>query len=84
MTDVEELQSQARRIGVLIDCPECDFEETLADFLDRDDRVDEEAEEVIFGCPACGSVSVDLARKVDGGSVVIVDSIEELEAVAGE
>lgn len=84
MTELQPLKNQASRIGAVIACPDCDFEEPFEDYLDRDDRVTEKTETVHFGCPACGSDTVDLGKRAGGTTNIVVNGIEEMEQLAGE
>jgi len=84
MTELESLKRQANRVNAIIHCPECPFEEDFDKFLDRDDRVTEETETVHFGCPRCGSDTVDLGKKRGGTTNIVVSGLEELEQLAGE
>jgi len=83
MTELQDLKKRASRIGAIISCPECTFEEPFEDFLDRDDRVTMETETVHFGCPVCDSDSVDLGKERDGVTNIIVNGLEEMEELAG-
>lgn len=83
MTDLQSLKEQSSRINAVIAC-DCGFEEPFEDFLDRDDRVDESTETVVFGCPACGSDTVDLGKQVGRTTNIIVNGISELEQLAGD
>jgi predicted RNA-binding Zn-ribbon protein involved in translation (DUF1610 family) len=84
MPTLQELKTKARRTDAVISCPECSFEEPFADFLDRDERVTVATETVHFGCPGCGSETVDLGRRADGSLTTVVNGIEEMEQLAGE
>lgn len=83
MTGLEELKRQANRVNAVIVCPSCPFEEDFDRFLDRDDRVSEDTETVHFGCPRCGSDTVDLGKRRGGAAKIVVNGIEELEQLAG-
>lgn len=83
MTTLQSLKEQASRIGAIIVCAEeCGFREPFEEYLDRDDRVDVEAEEVTFGCPECESDTVDLAKKPEPNTI-IVNGLGELEELVG-
>jgi Zn finger protein HypA/HybF involved in hydrogenase expression len=84
MTKLQSLKNQASRIGAIITCPDCDFEEPFENYLDRNDRVEEESETIHFGCPACSSDSVDLGKQTGGTTNIVVNGIEEMEQLAGE
>jgi Zn finger protein HypA/HybF involved in hydrogenase expression len=85
MSELEDIKAQASRIDAIISCPECSFEEPFEDYLERDERVDEAEESVNFGCPACGSDSVDLGReRAAAPNAIVVNGLEEMEELAGE
>lgn len=84
MTELQSLIDQAKRVETLIICPDCDFEEAFSEFLQRDERVDEDDEMVDFGCPACGSDTVDLGQRRENHTAFVVEGLEELEQLAGE
>lgn len=81
MTELQSLKERASSIGAIIYCPQCQFEEGFEDFLDRDERVDEETETVDFGCPECGSDSVDLGKYRSGVRTFILKGLEDLESL---
>lgn len=83
MTDVDALIEQAERIGAVVDCPECPFTEPFDEYLQRDERVDEDAESIDFGCPSCESDTVELGRE-GSPRTIVVNGLDELEMLAGE
>lgn len=84
MPSVADLKAKASRVNAVISCPECEFEEAFATYLDREDRVTEATETVHFGCPACDSESVDLGQRANESLNIVVNGIEEMEQLAGE
>ena len=81
-TQLQQLKQKASSVGAIIDCPKCDFDEDFENYLDRDNMVSEESETVHWGCPECGSDTVDLAKKRDNSrNVVVVNGLEELEGL---
>jgi predicted RNA-binding Zn-ribbon protein involved in translation (DUF1610 family) len=83
MTELQDLKQKAERTDAIIQCPDCGFEEYFFEFLERDDRVTEETETVHFGCPACDSDTVDLGKKTNGVTNIVVNGLEEMEQLAG-
>jgi predicted RNA-binding Zn-ribbon protein involved in translation (DUF1610 family) len=84
MTTVDDLKTKAEMVKAFITCPECDFEEPFALYLNREDRVDEEGKEVTFGCPDCGNDSVDLGQRTPTAPTILVHGIEEMEELTGQ
>jgi Zn finger protein HypA/HybF involved in hydrogenase expression len=84
MSSLEQLKKKAASVDAKIYCPECPFEELFVEFLEREDRVTEATETVHFGCPACGSDTVDLGKETGQEPYIVVNGIEEMEQLAGE
>lgn len=82
MVDVEELKAQAAEVDAVVTC-DCGFEEAFDAFLMREQRVDEEAGTIIFGCPECGSDSLHLGqrRPEHQSPVIIAEDLAELENI---
>ena len=83
MSELQKLKTQAARIGAVVICADkCGFKERFEEYLDRDSRVDEEAETVEFGCPECGAESVDLGKRQQNlPPTIIVSGLEEINEV---
>lgn len=85
MSELAAIRQQAQKLNARVTCPECPFTEDFVDYLDRDDRVDEAAGSIEFGCPECGSETVDLVKERRAEpNTYLVSGLDELEELAGE
>lgn len=77
---IEDLKEQSRRIGAVVMCQDCEFQEGAADYFDRDEKVDLEQESIEFSCPECECDTLEMT-KVGATRTVVVNSLEELGRV---
>lgn len=82
----DQLQDIKERASVAeLHCPECRHTIGFDDFLNNhEERIDEDAGSIEFGCVACGNDTVEMRRRGDSRPIIVANGLEELERIAGE